>query len=146
MARWSEGGWKSSWLQRVYNREEWKKLLRMARNRRILHMPMEWMNGIKALYPLDMHISGQILAEGALSLWNHVSHWTGGKGQHKTRKWQRTLACQGSHCSNPRSTQWFYKAPHVTGACGGVVVKAPCCKPAGRRFDSRWCHWNFSVT
>jgi hypothetical protein len=26
--------------ERVYNREEWKKLLRMARNRRILHMPM----------------------------------------------------------------------------------------------------------
>ena len=27
--------------QRVYNREEWKKLLRMARNCRILHMPKE---------------------------------------------------------------------------------------------------------
>jgi hypothetical protein len=26
---------------RVYNREEWKKLLRTARNLRILHMPME---------------------------------------------------------------------------------------------------------
>jgi hypothetical protein len=24
--------------------EEWKKLLRTAKNRRILHMPMEWMN------------------------------------------------------------------------------------------------------
>jgi hypothetical protein len=30
------------WLEKVYNREEWKKLLRTARNRRILHMPMEW--------------------------------------------------------------------------------------------------------
>jgi len=29
------------WKERVYNREEWKKFLRMARNRRILHMPME---------------------------------------------------------------------------------------------------------
>jgi hypothetical protein len=27
--------------EKLYNREEWKKLLRMARNRRILHMPME---------------------------------------------------------------------------------------------------------
>jgi hypothetical protein len=27
--------------ERVYNREEWKELLRTARNRRILHMPME---------------------------------------------------------------------------------------------------------
>jgi hypothetical protein len=26
--------------EKVYNREEWKKLLRMARNRHILHMPM----------------------------------------------------------------------------------------------------------
>ena len=30
--------------EKVHNREEWKKLLRMARNRRILHMPMEGMN------------------------------------------------------------------------------------------------------
>jgi hypothetical protein len=26
---------------KIHNREEWKKLLRMARNRRILHVPME---------------------------------------------------------------------------------------------------------
>jgi hypothetical protein len=32
------------------------------------------------------------------------------------------------------------------GARGGIVVKALRYKPAGRRFDSRWCHWNFSVT
>jgi len=30
------------WKERVYTREEWKKLLRTARNRCILHMPMEW--------------------------------------------------------------------------------------------------------
>jgi hypothetical protein len=29
------------WKERVYKREEWKKLLRTARNRRILHMPVE---------------------------------------------------------------------------------------------------------
>jgi hypothetical protein len=28
------------WKERVYNREEWKKLLRTARNCCILHMPM----------------------------------------------------------------------------------------------------------
>ena len=26
-----------------HNREEWKKVMRKAKNRRILHMPMEWM-------------------------------------------------------------------------------------------------------
>jgi hypothetical protein len=29
------------WQEKVHNREEWKKLLRTARNRRILHMAME---------------------------------------------------------------------------------------------------------
>ena len=28
------------WRETVHNREEWKKLLRTARNRHILHMPM----------------------------------------------------------------------------------------------------------
>jgi hypothetical protein len=32
------------WLENVLNRGEWKKLLRTARNRCILHMPMELMN------------------------------------------------------------------------------------------------------
>jgi len=29
------------WKEMVYSREEWKKFLRMARNRHILYMPME---------------------------------------------------------------------------------------------------------
>jgi hypothetical protein len=29
------------WQEKAYNREEWKKLLRTAGNRRIMHMPME---------------------------------------------------------------------------------------------------------
>jgi hypothetical protein len=29
------------WQAKVLNKEEWKKLLRKARNCRILHMPME---------------------------------------------------------------------------------------------------------
>jgi hypothetical protein len=32
------------------------------------------------------------------------------------------------------------------GVRGGVVVKALRYKLAGRGFDFRWCHWNFSVT
>jgi hypothetical protein len=32
------------WQRNVYDGEEWKKLLRAARNHRILHMPMELMN------------------------------------------------------------------------------------------------------
>ena len=35
---------------------------------------------------------------------------------------------------------------YFIGVRGGIVVKALRYKPAGRGFDSRWCHWNFSVT
>jgi hypothetical protein len=31
----------AGWQEKVHNREEWNKLLRMARNHHILHMPME---------------------------------------------------------------------------------------------------------
>ena len=34
----------------------------------------------------------------------------------------------------------------IKGARGSVVVKPLRYKPAGRVFDSRWCHGNFSVT
>ena len=39
-----------------------------------------------------------------------------------------------------------YRWSIFDGARGGVVVKALRYKPAGRGFDSRWCHWNFSLT
>jgi hypothetical protein len=32
---------KEEWQEIVYNKEEWKKLLRSARNRHILHMTVE---------------------------------------------------------------------------------------------------------
>jgi hypothetical protein len=34
-------GGKKGWKERVYNRQEWNKLLKMARNRLMLHKPME---------------------------------------------------------------------------------------------------------
>jgi hypothetical protein len=34
-------GGRKVWKERIYNREEWKKLLRMARNLLILHVPRE---------------------------------------------------------------------------------------------------------
>jgi hypothetical protein len=32
------------WQEKLYNREEWKKILRATRNCRILHMSMEWLS------------------------------------------------------------------------------------------------------
>ena len=40
----------------------------------------------------------------------------------------------------------FMFANSKAGARGGLGVNALRYKPAGRGFDSRWCHWNFSVT
>jgi hypothetical protein len=46
--RWQDEVWEDGrivggeeWQEKVYNGEEWKKLLRKARNHRILHMPIE---------------------------------------------------------------------------------------------------------
>jgi hypothetical protein len=46
--RWQDEVWEDGsivggeeWQGKVYDREEWKKLLRMARNHLILYMPME---------------------------------------------------------------------------------------------------------
>jgi hypothetical protein len=33
-----------------------------------------------------------------------------------------------------------------TGVRGGAVVEAQRYKPDDRGIDSRWCHWNFSLT
>jgi hypothetical protein len=33
------------WKEKIYNREQWKKLVRTVRKRHILHMPMERMRG-----------------------------------------------------------------------------------------------------
>ena len=37
-----------------------------------------------------------------------------------------------------------FQAESGWNCSGGVVVKALRYKPAGRGFDSLWCHWNFS--
>ena len=34
----------------------------------------------------------------------------------------------------------------VHGDRGSTVVKVLCYKSEGHWFDSRWCHWNFSLT
>jgi hypothetical protein len=34
----------------------------------------------------------------------------------------------------------------ICGARSGILARALFYKPAGRGFDSRWCHWKFSVT
>jgi hypothetical protein len=44
MMKWGSPVGGKGWKETVCNKEEWNKFLRTARNRRILHMPREWMN------------------------------------------------------------------------------------------------------
>jgi len=44
------------WQEQVHNREEWEKLLRTARNRHILHMPMRLIS-VPAEGKMSMHIA-----------------------------------------------------------------------------------------
>jgi hypothetical protein len=41
--------------------------------------------------------------------------------------------------------EFYRRINQQEGARGAVVVKALRDKPAGLGFDSRCCHWNFSV-
>jgi hypothetical protein len=36
-------------------------------------------------------------------------------------------------------------AVHYCGPTVAQLVDAPSCKPEGFRFNSGWCHWNFSL-
>jgi len=54
--------------------------------------------------------------------------------------------CDSKQDSSDEHGSDFERLPRYGGARGGIVVKALRYKPAGRGFDSRWCHWNFSVT
>jgi len=45
------------WKERVYNREEWKKPLKTAKNHRILHMPVERTNEMCKFYETNRHFA-----------------------------------------------------------------------------------------
>jgi hypothetical protein len=64
------------WQEKVYKREEWKKLLKTARNRRILHMPME-----SSLQSLQFH-ARQCTSQRMLARCTCVSAYEG-EEQHK---------------------------------------------------------------
>jgi hypothetical protein len=66
------------WQEEVYNREEWKKLLRMARNRHILHMSMEQM---KAPSHLNAHVLPLILSRDSKAAQTEHPFWTLFEGQ-----------------------------------------------------------------
>ena len=45
-------------------------------------------------------------------------------------------------CANKK----YHSGWMCTGDPGSTAVKVLCYKSEGRWFDSRWCHWNFSLT
>jgi len=67
------------------------------------------------------------------------------------RIWQGQLVLYYLKCTD---RVWFTRNPYVigtvsyfsTGHAMAQLVEALRCKPEGRGFDSRWCHWNYSST
>ena len=56
-------------------------------------------------------------------------------------------AWKGSIASALGSISQYYMLQYMPlGDRGGTVVKVLCYKSEGLWFDSRWCHWNFSLT
>ena len=78
---------------------------------------------------------------------NHVTREEG-RVRSDPHRWTSASSTNVSHILAVSFFSLQIYIPHtfLLGARGGVVVKALRYKPAGRGFDSRWCHWNFSVT
>jgi hypothetical protein len=62
------------------------------------------------------------------------------------RPTSRCILLDGENISFDASLVIHINSTNIPGARGGVVVKALHYKLADRGFDSRWCHWNFSLT
>ena len=48
--------------------------------------------------------------------------------------------------SAPQSNLYYTLLFAILGDGGSTAVKVPCYKSEGLWLDSRWCHWNFSLT
>ena len=59
------------------------------------------------------------------------------------RKNDRVMEEVNNQLSRPN---YFCLPKDTAGDGGGTVIKVPCYKSGGHWFDSRWCHWNFSLT
>jgi len=63
------------WKEGVYNREEWKKLLRTARNHCILNMPVEWMNNWIYTTTHGIHFSFETVIIHSYCMCNYRCLW-----------------------------------------------------------------------
>jgi hypothetical protein len=53
----------------------------------------------------------------------------------------------GGNVNHLQAIRCFFNYRLRSGtADGGTVVKVLCYKSESRWLDSRWCHWNFSLT
>ena len=69
------------WQEKLHKWEEWKKLLRTARNHRILHVPIEWMTGCdwgesdlhdRSSGGGQTHHTGGLILIGRIQLWKVI--------------------------------------------------------------------------
>jgi hypothetical protein len=95
----------------VHNREGWKKLLRRARNRHILHMPMEWMNEWMTMD--TPHLMQQICSRRSAASHNWVYCSTRWRWVVKFMPWPLYPMKEPQYSSNrrlggPHSQSWHF--------------------------------------
>ena len=80
---------------------------------------------------------------GAGDVFALVGHWAALVGSLLLTSWSNLQLKPLEVLIDMFSALFLLKVP---GLAGSTVVKALCYKSEGRWFDSRWCHWNFSLT
>ena len=56
------------------------------------------------------------------------------------------LVCVNLQCCYDIQNNIYFFLLYLKGDRGGTMVKVLCYKSEGRRFNSRWCRWNFLLT
>ena len=91
-------------------------------------------------------VSVAMLIRCALVVSNYVSTYCRSALRLRSVKVPCTKLVTSEHMSVCMFVRMYVNVHNIHGAHGGVVVKVLRYKPAGRGFDSLWCHWNFAVT
>jgi len=79
---------------------------------------------------------------GTLTSWNILGHSRPVTGLPYLLPYK---LCRGTS-NHAAELQYFTNYVTEMGDRGGTAVKVLCYKSEGHWFDSRWCHWNFSLT
>jgi len=88
-----------------------------------------------------LHVLRNLHATAFLSVYGQ-----GSGSIHRSTRRPKIASLRNSRYGKENMLDDFRLVLLLNGDLSGTVVKALCYKSQGRWFDSRWCHWNFSLT